>query len=177
MLAMIVDEELREVPHAIAGELLLSGPQVTPGYWNDPSATAKAYVVPPGQKATYYRTGDRVLRRGPDKPLLYLGRVDNQVKILGHRVELAEVEAAVRKKSGIHAVVAVGWPITTSGAGGIEAFLEAEDYDIAALLKSLSNVLPTYMTPRRIHLLPDFPINANGKFDRKAMLQILETKL
>src|SRR5206468_6805423 len=65
-------------------------------------------------------TGDRVVRgSGPDKPLLYLGRVDSQVKVLGHRVELAEIEAAVREASGLDRVLALGWPTTESGADGI----------------------------------------------------------
>jgi acyl-CoA synthetase (AMP-forming)/AMP-acid ligase II len=177
MEAMLVDEDLREVADGEPGELLVTGPQMALGYWEDEEKTTKAFIVPPGQTRTYYRTGDRVRRAAPDKPLVYLGRVDSQIKVLGHRVELGEVEAIVRRESGISAVIAAGWPLTTGGAGGIEVFLQSASCDTAALTARLAQVLPTYMTPRRIHLVPQFPLNANGKFDRAALVETLkETK-
>ena len=105
---------------------------------------------------------------------MYLGRVDNQIKVLGHRVELGEVEAALREESGIDSAIAVGWPILDSGAGGIEAFLQTEGTDLASLRDRLSKRLPSYMVPRRIHLLTTIPLNSNGKYDRPALFAILE---
>ena len=69
--------------------------------------TARAFLAPPGKTQNYYRTGDRVRRPLPGKPIVYLGRVDNQIKILGHRVELGEIEAVVPKISGVDGVVAL----------------------------------------------------------------------
>jgi acyl-CoA synthetase (AMP-forming)/AMP-acid ligase II len=168
MEALIVDEELQEVAMGCEGELLMSGPQLSRGYWCDEGTTRRAFVSVAGRNGIYYRTGDRVRRRGPDKPLIYLGRLDHQVKILGHRVELGEVEVAARSLSGVEAVVALGWP-NGSNADGIELFLETEKFDTEKLMKQLKTKLPYYMVPRRIQTLPRFPLNSNGKYDRKAL--------
>jgi amino acid adenylation domain-containing protein len=174
MEAVIVDEELREVPpHGAAGELLMTGPQLGLGYWHDEEKTQRAFVTVPGKHGTYYRTGDRVRRRAPDKPLLYLGRLDSQIKVFGHRVELGEVESAVREASGLDGVVALGWPMTDSGAEAIEVFLQTSDFETKPLLEKLKTKLPLYMVPRNIRLLSHFPLNANGKFDRSALLKKL----
>ena len=119
MEALVVDENLREVGAGCEGELLMTGPQLSHGYWCDEEKTRQAFVSLTARTGNYYRTGDRVRRRGPDKPLIYLGRLDCQVKILGHRVELGEVEAAARSLSGVDAVVALGWP-NSSNADGID---------------------------------------------------------
>lgn len=172
---IVVDESLREVEPGEDGELLLSGPQVTPGYWLDAEKTAAAFVEPPGTEGVHYRTGDRVRRPArPEDPLVYLGRLDHQIKVMGHRVEIGEIEAALREASGIDAAIAVGWPVTESGAGGVAAFLADPDADVRALREELAERLPEYMVPRRIELLAELPLNANGKFDRKAMFAMLE---
>ena len=111
-------------------------------------------------------------RSAPDKPLIYLGRFDSQVKVLGHRVELGEVEAVVRSLCGLAAVVAVAWP-NSSNADGIELFLEAEKLDTELLLKELKKKLPSYMVPRRIRVLTRLPLNLNGKYDRRQLEAIL----
>jgi acyl-CoA synthetase (AMP-forming)/AMP-acid ligase II len=96
--------------------------------------------------------------------------------VLGHRVKLGEVEAAVREVSGLEGVVALGWPTTESGADEIEVFLETDRFDTNALATQLKEKLPVYMLPRNILVLRRFPLNANGKYDRKALQLILETK-
>ena len=172
MEAAIVDEKLREVAIGCEGELLMTGPQLTRGYWRDEEKTARAFVSIVGRNDIYYRTGDRVRRSAPDKPLIYLGRLDNQVKILGHRVELGEVEAVVRSLCGVDAVVALAW-YNGSNADTIELFLETETLDTELLMKQLKTKLPYYMVPRRIRTLPRLPLNPNGKYDRKALQVIL----
>ena len=174
---MVADPELNEVEPGGDGELLVRGPQVTPGYWQDAEKTAAAFVVPPGRAERHYRTGDRVRRPlNADETLTYIGRMDHQIKVLGHRVELGEIEAALRDASGIDAAIAVGWPLTDSGAGGIVAFLGDPEADVAAIREALSGRLPEYMLPRRYELLEALPLNANGKFDRKAMLAMLDER-
>ena len=75
MQALIVDEQLREVEQGTEGELLMSGPQLSVGYWQDERKTREMFVSVPSKSDIYYKTGDRVVRgSGPDKPLLYLGR-------------------------------------------------------------------------------------------------------
>ena len=169
-----VDEGLKSVPPGQDGELLMTGPQLSLGYWQDPAKTAAAFVTPPGESEVYYRTGDRVRRPLDGAPLLYLGRVDNQVKVLGHRVELGEVEAVVRDESGIDGVVAVGWPNTPSGVGGIEVFLQTDGGGKAGWEERVAARLPVYMAPRRYHRLTTLPLNTNGKFDRRALAAQLE---
>jgi len=172
MEALIVDEDLREVTVGCEGELLMTGPQLSKGYWCDEEKTRRGFVSVGGRSGTYYRTGDRVRRSAPGKPLTYLGRLDNQVKILGHRVELGEVEAVVRSLSGVDAVVALGWP-KGSSADGIELFLEVDKFDTEPLMKELKTKLPAYMVPRKIRVLRRFPLNSNGKYDRRALEIIL----
>jgi non-ribosomal peptide synthetase component F len=175
--ALVVDEHLCEVSPGLEGELLMSGPQLSLGYWQDAEKTARSFVVPPGKDRVYYRTGDRVRRSHEDQPMIYLGRLDNQVKILGHRVELGEVESLARQISGVDGVVAVAWPVTASGADGIELFLETDTADLKEVHDRMKSQLPAYMVPRAIHLLARFPLNANGKYDRKTMIQQLEKSL
>jgi amino acid adenylation domain-containing protein len=175
MVPSVVDESLIEVNAGQDGELLMTGPQLSLGYWHDPAKTAAAFVKPPGRSEVYYRTGDRVRKASGKEPMLYLGRVDNQIKILGHRVELGEVEAVVREVSGVDGVVALGWPKTTSGAGGVEVFLQAEGPNRPDLKEIVVKRLPSYMAPRRYHYLAQFPLNANGKYDRHALTKHLET--
>jgi amino acid adenylation domain-containing protein len=172
MEALIVDEVLREMPAGCEGELIITGPQLSQGYWCDEEKTKRAFVPIAGRSGIYYRTGDRVRRSAPNKPLVYLGRLDNQIKVLGHRVELGEVEAVVRSLSGVDAVVALGWP-NGSSADRIELFLEADSFDTQPLMDQLKTKLPSYMVPQRIRLLRRFPLNPNGKYDRRALETML----
>lgn len=173
MRVLVADPDLHEVAAGEEGELLMSGPQMSLGYWKDPQKTAAAFVIPPGRHEIFYRTGDRVRKPRGNGPLTHLGRVDFQVKILGHRVELGEIEAVVREACGLDGVVAVGWPVTPSGYGGIEVFIEGKSGDVEQLSKTLASKLPEYMVPKRFHFLDKLPRNVNYKFDRKAMTEML----
>jgi amino acid adenylation domain-containing protein len=170
---LVVDDSLNEVKPGEEGELLMNGPQMSLGYWRDPERTNSAFIVPPSRKEIFYRTGDRVRRPVGDRPLTHLGRIDFQVKILGHRVELGEVEAVVREASGMDGVVAIGWPASVSGYGGIEVFIEGESVNVDWLRDIIASRLPNYMVPRRYHLMNRLPRNANDKFDRGAMIAML----
>jgi acyl-CoA synthetase (AMP-forming)/AMP-acid ligase II len=154
--------------------LLVAGPQVALGYWDDPERTGQSFVVPPGRDRVHYRTGDRVRRPRAGGPMTYLGRADHQVKIRGVRVELGEVEAAVREATDVDAVVAVGWPVSETGCDGIVAFVGSIDVDVQAARARLRARLPSHMVPRRIELRDALPLNASGKFDRRALVRFLE---
>jgi acyl-coenzyme A synthetase/AMP-(fatty) acid ligase len=172
MIARVVDESLADVPAGSEGELIMAGPQVTLGYFRDEVTTRAAYVVPPGDTRTFYRTGDRV-RRGDDGVLHFIGRLDGQIKVRGHRVELGEVEAAVRAELGIDVAVALGWPeVDGGGVAGIVVFVEGED-EVADLPARLARRLPRYMVPREIRRVVRFPLNANGTIDRRALRGLL----
>src|SRR5438045_4522151 len=150
----------------------MRGLQLIDGYCCEEEKTRCVFVSLAGRNGTYYRTGDRVRRSAPDRPLVYLGRLDNQIKVLGHRVELGEVEAVVRNLSGVDGIVALGWP-NGSSADRIEVFLEADSFDTQPLMNQLRTKLPSYMVPRKIRVLPRLPLNPNGKYDRRALDKIL----
>lgn len=177
MNVLVVNENLHEVAPGEEGELLMNGPQMSLGYWKDAEKTATAFVIPPGKTDTYYRTGDRVRRPVGDAPLTHLGRLDLQVKILGHRIELGEIEAVVRNATGLDGIVAVGWPLTSSGYGGVEVFVEGPSSNPEGMRRSVASQLPDYMVPRRFHFMDRLPRNVNEKFDRKGMLKLLENGL
>ena len=174
---LVVDDNLLEVSPGQEGELLMNGAQMSPGYWKDPAKTAAAFMLPPGKNEIYYRTGDRVRRPLGNAPLTHLGRIDSQVKIFGHRVELGEVESRVRNACGFDGVVAVGWPKTDSGFGGVEVFIEGHEPALEKLRVAVARDLPEYMVPRRFHFMDRLPRNANNKYDRKAMQKLLEEGL
>lgn len=170
---LVVDGNLDEVPIGAEGELLIGGPQVTPGYWKNPERTASSFVRLRGRDIVHYRTGDLV-RRVPDgQPIPYLGRMDYQIKIAGVRIELGEVEQALREISGTDMAVAVGWPPTTSGAAGIVAFVAKPGSDASAIRRGLKARLPAVMVPKDIHVIAEMPLNVNGKIDRKALIERL----
>jgi amino acid adenylation domain-containing protein len=173
MEARVVDDHLAEVGPGEIGELLMAGPQRATGYWEDAAATARAFVRLAADGRVYYRTGDRVRRFSGDGALTYVGRRDHQIKVLGYRVELGEVEAALRQEPGVHAAVAVGWPLTSTGHGGVAAFVMGAGLDPAAIRSSIRMKLHGPAIPQTIHVLPEFPHNASGKIDRQALLRLL----
>ena len=171
--AVVLDEDGLEVDPGEEGELYLAGAQVALGYWRDPERTSAAFFVPPGRSGIHYKTGDRVRRPAGDAPMTYLGRVDFQVKISGHRVELGEIEAVLREETGCDEVVAIGWPRTETGYAAVTAFVCAEYVDSPSIRARMLARLPSYMVPREIHPVPEMPLNSNGKVDRQVLLERL----
>ena len=173
MEVLVVDEDLQPVAEGETGELLMTGLQLTPGYWRDAERTDAAYTVPPGEDRLFYRTGDRVRRCQGKSPMVYLGRLDNQIKIQGYRVELGEVESAMRDIAAAEVAIAVGWPVTAAGADSIVVFISNADADLGEIQKLGKALLPSYMAPRQVRHVDSFPLNSNGKVDRKALLALL----
>lgn len=173
----VVDDALRPVPPGDIGELCLAGPQLAPGYWRDPVLTAERFVALPGETGPdnrWYRTGDLASWRA-DLGLVFHGRSDHQIKIRGHRVEIGEVEDALRAAAGSSQAAAVGWPRDpTGGTLGIVAFVAGTASDPAAILSACRARLPDYMLPAAIHVLDALPLNVNGKVDRAALVRRLE---
>jgi amino acid adenylation domain-containing protein len=162
----IVDESSIKVGAGEKGELCLAGPQLTAGYWKNPEKSAEVFLELDGTR--FYRSGDIALK-DEDGEFHYLGRVDQQVKIEGFRVELSEVEHWLRKVSGIAQVAAVV-QANEMGAHQIYSFLESEQViDENELKEKLKSHLPSYMIPKKMISLDTFPLNVNGKIDRKAL--------
>jgi amino acid adenylation domain-containing protein len=144
------------------GELCVAGPQLARGYL-DPADEHGRFLDRDGMR--WYRTGDRV-RRLDGTALAYLGRLDSQVQVQGWRVELAEVEHALRE-AGLPDAVAVG----ADGPGGtvVVAFYTGAPVRTAELVARLRRLLPDGFVPRRFQHLPAMPLNANRKTDRRAL--------
>ena len=157
---------LKENAASDEGELCLIGEQVTPAYWNNPVNTAEAFGTTESG-GRFYRTGD-LCKSDAAGNFLYLGRIDNQVKIDGHRVELEEIEFHARAFCGDKQVVAT---VNTSGTGFhfIVLFVESDQEVKAGLHEHFQKHLPAYMIPRDIVRVSLFPQNSNGKTDRKAL--------
>lgn len=157
------------------GELLIGGPQVAPGYLGDPDRTAASFVDVDGSNRTFYRTGDRVFR-DPDGILHFVNRLDGQVKIRGHRVELGEVETVLQSESSGRNAVAIAWPPDEIEKASVVAAVEGPPLDPAKILDGLRRGLPAYMIPSRIFFLDRFPVNASGKTDRRKIADLIKQK-
>lgn len=141
------------------GELCVRGPQRFDGYL-DPADDTGRFTA-----SGHYRTGD-VVRREADQ-WVHIGRLDQQVQVNGYRVELGEVEAALRRTDGVGSAVVVA----TSGRTELVGFY-AGDLPVADVRRALRRALPLYMVPRRLVPLPSIPLNANGKFDRARLREL-----
>ncbi|MBI1891051.1 MAG: amino acid adenylation domain-containing protein [Burkholderiales bacterium] len=153
------------------GELFLRGPQVGLGYYNDRERTAKSFIPNPRHNLYAdigYRTGDLV-RRDAQGNLHFKGRVDFQIKHMGYRIELEEIEAAVGTLAGVKEC-AVIYQKSADGFGQIIAFTAMNTPAAPEeLLRQIAAIVPPYMLPRRMHVMEHLPKNANGKIDRIAL--------
>lgn len=178
--AHIVDADLEPVAPGTIGELCIGGAGVTYGYLHRPALTAERFVPDPfGDEpgARLYRTGDRA-RLLDDSAIEYLGRADQQTKLRGYRIELAEVEAALRAHPAVRDGV-----VTVAGQTSADQILVAYltlrpgDQPTAAELRTLlADRLPTYMLPAEFRVVDTLPTAPSGKADRLA-LQAMRTRL
>ncbi|ONM50498.1 non-ribosomal peptide synthetase [Nocardia donostiensis] len=164
----VVSPAGRDCPDWVPGEFWVGGANVAAGYRNDPERTAERFVEYEGLR--WYRTGD-MARYWPDGTIEFLGRADHQVQIRGYRVELGEVESALRTVPGVrHAVAAV----VGAGAPKLVAAVSGDPGGIGDITTAVADLLPGYMIPTRIELLARMPLTANGKLDRRAVIALLE---
>nr|WP_183595709.1 non-ribosomal peptide synthetase [Paenibacillus phyllosphaerae] len=175
----IIGPDDRPQPIGIPGELCISGIGLARGYVNKPEVTAKKFVRNPESPGEImYRTGD-LAKWLPDGNLVFLGRIDDQVKVRGYRVELGEIEHQLLKLDAIkEAVVLVRQ--TQGGEKELCAFAVAQlRIDRNTIRRDLAKQLPSWMIPARIVLLPAIPLSMNGKPDRNQLIRHLmqeETK-
>jgi D-alanine--poly(phosphoribitol) ligase subunit 1 len=169
--AAILDDAFTFLPTGQEGQLAISGGQIASGYFGEAKLTKQRFPSIAGK--TWYLTGD--LARQDERGIFHhLGRIDNQVKVLGQRVELEEIEAKLRAVSGSENVAAVPWPIEDGIVVGIVAFTSGVTNTPEKLLEALRRVLPPYMVPRQILQLDTLPLNPSGKIDRKSLTRYLD---
>ncbi|PZU43654.1 MAG: non-ribosomal peptide synthetase, partial [Sphingomonas sp.] len=167
----VLDDRLRPSPTDVPGDLYIAGECLSDGYFGKPSLTAQRFVAdpfgPPG--ARMYRTGDRA-RFWEDGTMEFLGRLDGQVKLRGFRIELGEVEAALLNEPSVRLAAAM---IREDRPGDrrLIAYVvpsEGAEPDPGAMRAAVRNILPDYMVPAAIVVVPAMPLTVNGKIDRAA---------
>lgn len=174
--AVAVNADGRPATELEDGELCLAGSQVTDGYWRRSDLTSQRFVRfawDPAQRV-WYRTGDRV-RQTSEHGLIFLGRLDRQVKIAGHRVELQEIEAVLHRAADANAA-AIAWPIGPDGlARDLIGFVGRTAQPVQAILEACRAALPSYAVPSAVHLVADWPVTPNGKTDHARLRALLES--
>lgn len=169
--AAILGLDLHPLPNGEVGELAVSGRQVARGYFEEPVLTEARFPAVRGTK--WYLTGD-LAYADSNGVFHHLGRVDHQVKILGNRVELEEVEAHLRHVTGTDMVAALAWPLEHGNATGIVAFHCAAGVPAADVREGMKKRVPTYMVPRQVQYLDSLPLGPSGKIDRLGLARSLE---
>lgn len=175
MSGYVFDSRLRPVPVGVTGELYVAGPQLARGYTARPGGTADRFVADPYHPGRrMYRTGDLVRRR-PDDRLTYLGRADAQVKVRGYRIEIGEVETALRMLPEVADAAAT---VSRRGGGagliGFVAGASGSAPDPVAMRAVLAKHLPPYMIPARIVVVTALPVTVNGKLDVRELERLAE---
>jgi non-ribosomal peptide synthetase component F len=169
--AAVIDGVGQPLPDGSPGELVIAGKQLADGYLEAPELTAARFPNLNGKR--WYRTGDLAIRDAAGR-FHCLGRIDNQVKVLGYRVELEEIDAHLRVVSGADVVGSVAWPLADGMASGIVSFVGSSEIAAERIIDLLKTRVPPYMLPNRIIFLKKMPLNPNGKVDRSTLRQLLE---
>jgi D-alanine--poly(phosphoribitol) ligase subunit 1 len=178
---LIVREDGRLAEPGEVGELYLLGPNVGLGYFNDSERTAASFVQNPTHnryRDIVYRTGDLVYTDVADGNLHIVGRADNQIKHMGYRIELEEIENALSQIAAVAQAAVIHCEV--NGFSRIVGFLQCTDptSDEATVRRQLGEIIPQYMIPTEFVFTDILPKNANGKLDRKALkLDYLEQNL
>ena len=169
---LILNQNLELLPNGTIGELCISGDCLAKGYLNNKELTEEKFVdwkSPDGKITRIYRTGD-LAQYLADGNIEFLGRKDDQVKISGHRIELAEIEIAINSLSGIQQTVVIA-SNHLAGQMQLVAYVQPnqESIDAGEIRQKVSEILPDYMLPSYFVLVKDFPRTSSGKIDKKKL--------
>jgi amino acid adenylation domain-containing protein len=169
----VLSARLERQPVWASGDIYIAGLGLALGYLGDPVMTAERFIKHPRTGERLYRTGD-LGRYMPSGEIEFLGRVDNQVKIAGHRIELGDVEAALQRHPDVAAAAAVAVG-ELRGFKRLAAFVVLEagaEVSIERLREWLRHQLPAYMAPGVLRTIERLPLSDNGKVDRNALVQL-----
>lgn len=166
--SIIVNKSLELVNVGEEGELCVAGEQLTIGYWNDIVRNSEVFFEKEynGNKYRFYHTGDWCYQ-DKDGDIMYIGRIDNQIKIQGYRIELGEIDFHAR--AFLNGVNSVSIPYEQDGITQIILFIESSPFNTLSLLSYLKTKLPAYMLPAKVQFMTRFPLNANEKVDKKQL--------
>jgi amino acid adenylation domain-containing protein len=166
----VLDSMLRPVPPGACGEICIAGPRLARGYLGRPALTAEKFVPCPWgrQGDRLYRTGD-LGRFRSDGQVEFLGRIDDQIKIRGFRVELGEIESSLCGLPGVQSAAVVLADADDAQAQRLVAYVVAPGVSAESLRTQLSASLPSHMVPTGWLLLEALPLGRNGKIDRQAL--------
>jgi len=168
----VLTEDNRRALVGETGELCIRGSGLSLGYWNDEEKTARAFIRNPlgcTQSDRIYRTGD-LARLREDGVYEYLGRKDFQVKFMGYRIELFEIEKAILSLENIQQAAVLLCDSSHSEVSELVAFIAVSNLmDLDMIMEDLSRAVPSYMLPKRIIPLTKIPLTDRGKTDRSAL--------
>ena len=170
----VINEEIQEVSHGHEGELTIAGVGVSNGYFRREELSAgrfieNPYYDPARHNKILYRTGDRVIVN-QDGNIVWLGRIDNQVKIRGHRVELSEIESHVLTEPSVQTAVVVirGADTDNPQLVALVKLKDGHDLEFSAFLERMRTAMPAYMVPQSVEIVEAIPVLPSGKIDRAA---------
>ncbi len=170
------NDYLKLQPIGGVGELVIAGKGLSKGYLNNHKLNKEQFVNNPfSEESLMYKTGD-LARYLPTGDIQFLGRKDNQVKLNGYRIELEEIESILKNYYCIEEAKVI---VKQDEKATLYAFLvikEKKEFSGSELRKYLLGILPKYMVPSNFICIDKIPLNANGKTDRNALLQILQKK-
>ena len=166
----IFDDQCNKCNIGVMGELCLSGPQLTMGYYRNEIKNKEAFFEKDGIR--WYHSGD-VCYKDADGDIMYSGRLDHQAKIQGFRVELGEIEFHAKQYLKDKNVVCVAFD-NKDGLTEIAMFIEKEEFNPDEMLAYMRTKMPSYMIPTRLFYIPVFPLNSNDKTDKVKLRQMID---
>lgn len=166
---IIINENKEILPPDEKGELCLGGVQLTPGYWKNEEKNKEAFfnIQYNGEMTRFYKTGD-LCQSDAEGDIMYLGRIDSQVKVQGFRVELSEIEFFAKEFLQKTNAVAIAFTNQLHNTE-IGMVIESSEFDYKPMIEYMKTKMPGYMIPTQMRFISSFPLNTNGKIDRKVL--------
>ena len=167
----VLDKELNLQAIGVLGELYIAGSGLARGYLNQEELTKEKFVKNPFGNGFLYRTGD-IVKLDREGNIYFSGRVDNQVKIRGHRIEIAEIENQFLSYGAVEKAVVV---VKGKKQKNLVAYLKlCEGENVEEILSKLKSDIPSYMIPSYVHVVEEMPLTSNGKVDRKKLSELFK---
>lgn len=171
---LVLNQHLKSCPIGIPGELYIGGAGLAKGYLNNIELTNKVFVtnpLKPQDGARFYKTGDLV-RWLADGNIEYIGRIDDQIKIRGNRIELGEIQNVLQKFKGIKQCAVTVEEHPTAGKMLAAYIVSEQEFNKENIIAYIRDLLPEYMIPRLMMRIDQIPLTPNGKLDKRALPKI-----